>query len=111
MERGFEIPRVADHNTMSKGFDMPWVGSSTYHGWGLNIPWIGGSICSNNISGLYIIQAHVMFQHFGWLPDNANVRGSNYYVRTLNTILYYAISFTHFVSQKTEHSIECRNGA
>ena len=58
---------------------------------GFNIPWIGGSICSNNISGLYIIQAQVMFQHFGWHSDNDNVRGGKYYVRTLNIISYCII--------------------
>jgi hypothetical protein len=62
---------------------------SKYHGQGarltmdrgLNISWIGGS-------GLYIIQAQVMFQHFGWLPENDNVRGGKYYVHTFDIILH-----------------------
>jgi hypothetical protein len=78
MERGFEIPRVADHNTLIKGWIYHGKGVRHTMDRGLNIPWIGGSICSINISGLYIIQAQVMFQHFGWLPDNDNVRGGKY---------------------------------
>ena len=109
MGREVKIPWV--WATMDREFNIPGVGGQNIMVRVFNIPWIGGSICSNNISGLYIIQAQVMFQHCGWLPDNDNVRGRKYYVRTLNIILHYAISFTHFVSQKTEHFIECRNDA